>query len=89
MQISEISILKIDTEGHELAVLKGCIDYLKDRKIHVIQFERHSDDQRADKSKEIVHLLEDFGYTHRASIKHPFGLFYEEVYVSPELKFNK
>ncbi|SEG43981.1 FkbM family methyltransferase [Algoriphagus boritolerans] len=37
--ISEIDFLKLDVEGHELAVLKGGKQMLDDGKIHVIQFE--------------------------------------------------
>ncbi|MCL6261244.1 FkbM family methyltransferase [Aquiflexum sp. TKW24L] len=37
--ISEIDFLKLDVEGHELAVLKGAKQMLEAGKIHVIQFE--------------------------------------------------
>lgn len=37
--ISTIHLLKIDTEGNELQVLKGCKDLLKNRRIKTIQFE--------------------------------------------------
>lgn len=37
--IEQIDFLKIDTEGHELAVLRGCQRLLKERRIRVIQFE--------------------------------------------------
>jgi FkbM family methyltransferase len=37
--IDHIGILKIDTEGHELSVLKGFAETLKARKISLIQFE--------------------------------------------------
>ena len=37
--IEEIDFLKIDVEGHELAVLKGAINVLEKEKIKVIQFE--------------------------------------------------
>ena len=83
-RILVISILKIDAEGHELSVLKGATNLLRDKQIHMIQFERHRDDMRPDHSEEISKLLEGFGYVHAASIKHPFGSFYEEIYMSPE-----
>lgn len=38
-KIEEIDLLKIDVEGHELAVLKGCGKMLEDRRIKFIQFE--------------------------------------------------
>jgi FkbM family methyltransferase len=37
--ISHIHFLKIDTEGHELEVLKGAIDFLENGKTDFIQFE--------------------------------------------------
>jgi len=37
--INEIDFLKIDTEGHELEVLKGAINLLKEERIKIIQFE--------------------------------------------------
>lgn len=83
-EISAISILKIDTEGHELSVFKGAMNLLRDKKIHVIQFEHHSDDMRPDHSREISNLLKGFGYVQGASIKHPFGEFYEEIYLSSD-----
>ncbi|MBN2807637.1 MAG: FkbM family methyltransferase [Prolixibacteraceae bacterium] len=43
-QIDRIGLLKIDTEGHELAVLKGAAKMLEQQKIDVIHFEmnRHN-----------------------------------------------
>ena len=38
-QITQIDFLKIDTEGHELAVLKGAKNLIAERKIKLIQFE--------------------------------------------------
>ena len=38
-QIDNIDLLKLDVEGHELAVLKGCGDFLAQGRIRVIQFE--------------------------------------------------
>jgi FkbM family methyltransferase len=37
--IDRIAFLKIDTEGHDLSVLKGARNALRDRKIDMIQFE--------------------------------------------------
>lgn len=37
--IEKIDLLKIDTEGNELGVLKGVLDYIKSGKIDVIHFE--------------------------------------------------
>lgn len=38
-QITHIDFLKLDVEGHEIAVLKGAKQLLKDKKIKYIQFE--------------------------------------------------
>jgi FkbM family methyltransferase len=39
MDIDHIDLLKIDTEGHDLSVLTGARNALRDRKIRMIQFE--------------------------------------------------
>ena len=78
--ISEIFILKIDVEGHELSVLRGSVANLTDGKIHLIQIERHVDDLHPDQSEEIEKLLQGNGYLRIKSIKHPFGSFYEDIY---------
>jgi len=38
-QIPQVDFLKIDTEGHELAVLKGAKNLISENKIKLIQFE--------------------------------------------------
>jgi hypothetical protein len=38
-QISQIDFLKIDTEGHELSVLKGASHLISKKNIKLIQFE--------------------------------------------------
>lgn len=37
--IAEVALLKIDTEGHDLAVLRGAAGAIRDRRIRLIQFE--------------------------------------------------
>lgn len=37
--IESVDLLKIDTEGHEFDVLRGCLDQLNARAIRIIQFE--------------------------------------------------
>ncbi len=37
--ISQIDLLKIDTEGHELEVLKGASNLLRENRVRAIQFE--------------------------------------------------
>lgn len=54
--ISKISVLKVDTEGHELAVFQGAKGLLANRKIQSVIFEVNSNDQ------EIFKLLKAFGF---------------------------
>jgi len=44
LRIASIDLLKIDTEGNELAVLQGAISAIKERRIKVIQFEFNATD---------------------------------------------
>jgi len=37
--IERVDILKVDTEGHDLRVLRGFLDFLRQRPVPVIQFE--------------------------------------------------
>ena len=38
-KIDQITFLKIDVEGFELDVLKGCVEFLQNKRIEVIQLE--------------------------------------------------
>jgi FkbM family methyltransferase len=78
--IPHISILKIDVEGHEYDVLKGGSGVLGEKRVSVIQIERHLNDMRNDQSAGISDLLMSFGYSKISSIKHPFGTFYDDIY---------
>ncbi len=86
-QILKISILKVDVEGHELAVFQGATNMLKNHNIGIVQFEKHGDDMRSDQSQIIINLLEGFGYKKVSSIKHPFGNFHEEIFALNALIF--
>jgi hypothetical protein len=72
-----VDVLKIDVEGFEFEVLQGASNALKAKKIGVIQFERHTDDMRADNFSSIEEFLENNGYLKIKEIKHPFGAFFE------------
>ena len=37
--ITHVALLKIDTEGHDLAVLRGAAEAIRDRRVGLIQFE--------------------------------------------------
>lgn len=72
--INEIDFLKIDTEGHELAVLKGFNNLLKDGRITLIQFEYGMTyiPPRITLG-DVYHLLSPYGYSigrlHPAGVK--------------------
>ena len=77
-KITSIFLLKIDTEGGELNVLKGAVEALRIGIIKNIQLESHNNDLRIDNKIEIFQLLSN--YTHQKTIKHYFGSFTEEFF---------
>ena len=81
-KIEFIDILKIDVEGFEFEVLQGAKNTIKEKKINVIQFERHADDMREDQFPAIDKFLTNHGYLKIKEIKHPFGDFFEMLYQS-------
>ena len=76
--IESIYLLKIDTEGAELDVVKGAVKSLQLGIIQNIKFEHHHNDLRRDDMKEIISLLS--GYKHQKSISHYFGSMTEEFF---------
>jgi FkbM family methyltransferase len=78
--INHIDVLKIDVEGFEYDVLRGARISLEEKKINIIQLERHNNDMREDKSPEIDDFLKVRGYFKVKEIKHPFGDFFEMLY---------
>ncbi len=79
-EIDHIDILKVDVEGFEYEVLRGAKIALQEKKIRVIQFERHLDDMRDDVFPRINEFLKMYGYSEFKAIKHPFGDFFEMLY---------
>lgn len=81
--LQKIDILKIDTEGHELNVLKGLFPVLE-CPITYIQIESHNDDMylQALSSSEIDNLLKKNNFDVSEKIKHGFGDFEEIIYKS-------
>jgi FkbM family methyltransferase len=53
-----VNLMKIDVEGHELAVFKGALKCLQEQRIHHIIFEAHDG-----YPSELTNLLETYGYT--------------------------
>lgn len=64
-KIQQIDLLKIDTEGFELNVLKGAIELLKKKQIHAILCEvaLSSMNKRNTQLQEVIQFLETFDYT--------------------------
>jgi FkbM family methyltransferase len=77
-KIDSIFLLKIDTEGGELNVIKGAVETLRSGIIKNIQLELHNNDLRNNNKIEIFRLLSN--YTHQTTIKHYFGSFTEEFF---------
>jgi len=86
LKISFIDYLKIDVEGAELNVLEGATSFIKQSKIGIIQLEIHDNDMRISSSKEIVNFLQDNKYYLYKSVKHSFGNFSEQIYLSENNK---
>ena len=77
-----ISILKIDTEGHEYACLVGLFSKPLKQDIEYIQLEIHYDDmyQNGKTLEELTELLNQNGYELAAEVKHGFGEFVDAVF---------
>ena len=77
-----ISILKIDTEGHEYACLVGLFSKPLKQDIEYIQLEIHYDDmyQNGKTLEELTELLNKNGYELAAEVKHGFGEFVDAVF---------
>lgn len=77
---SVIDLLKIDTEGFELEIIQGSEKLLKNKRINLIQLELHYNDMREIDQKNILELLNNYGFQEIMKIKHPFGSFYEVIF---------
>jgi FkbM family methyltransferase len=76
--VQSIFLLKIDTEGSELEVIKGAAESLRLGIIKNIQLELHNNDLRKNNKVEILELIPN--YIHQKTIKHYFGSFTEEIF---------
>jgi len=78
--LKHVNILKIDTEGHEVKVLKGLFNSNK-IVVDFIQLENHHHDMYVkNRPEELNELMESNGYHLEGKIKHGFGNFYEWIY---------
>ena len=76
-----IDLLKIDTEGYELEVLKGLEEFIS--RVSVILFEHHYDNmiKKGYTFSDIHHLLKNNNFYRIFKIKMPFRRSFEYVYV--------
>jgi len=79
-KIHRIDIMKIDIEGYELQAILGAEKVLRERKVSIIQFERHGDDMREDSFTAIHEFLSSLHFKKVFEIKHSFGNFFDIVY---------
>jgi FkbM family methyltransferase len=62
--IAMVHLLKSDTEGHDMEVLRGALDMLRQERIHVFQFEyNHRWIYSRYFLKDVFNLIEDLPYT--------------------------
>ena len=84
MKINHIDILKIDTEGHELACLQGLFDNKFECDIDIIQTEKLNGDMYKTNFISIVELLKQHNFKIAKEIKHGFGNFEDVVFLKNE-----
>ena len=79
-KLGGIDILKIDTEGYELEVLKGLEDKIND--IKFIYFEHHYDNmiEKNYKFSDIHDLLTSKGFNKSFKIRMPFRKSFDYIY---------
>ena len=77
-----ISILKIDTEGHEYACLAGLFKSQLRQDIEFIQLEIHYDDMylNGKSLEEITEILNENGFSLEGKVKHGFGDFEDVIF---------
>jgi hypothetical protein len=85
-KIGRIDFLKVDTEGHELEVLKGATTLLKHQQIKLIQVERQETGLRStggvlNSPEEVEIFLKSFSYVKVKTISHVFASFYDDFYM--------
>tara|TARA_B100001057_G_scaffold498345_1_gene605054 strand:+ start:395 stop:1105 length:711 start_codon:yes stop_codon:yes gene_type:complete len=79
--IIKIDLLKIDTEGYELEVLRGLKDYIS--KVSIILFEHHYDNMIVKNYtfSDIHNLLKNNGFNKFYKVKMPFRKSFDYIYV--------
>jgi FkbM family methyltransferase len=78
-----VDICKIDVEGHEMEVLRGAEEALRNKRIRFLQIEIHHDDQYSLSPETVSEYMAQFGYVKVIALKHGFGNFYDVIF-TPE-----
>ena len=79
--ITQIDLLKIDTEGYELAVLKGAVQSILNTKIILIELSSHDMYFNYDK-KEIEQFLLQNNFLLVKTFRTPFQKWEDRIYVN-------
>ncbi len=84
-KISNLDIMKIDTEGYEYFVMLGAEQFLKDFKYLI--FEHHYDDmiQKNYKFTQISEILQKNGFIQMLKLKMPFRKTFEYIYFNKKI----
>jgi len=86
-KIKKIDLLKIDTEGHELDILKGSINTIKKNKIKYILIELHTSKMYKNYSKEkIEKFLNKNNFVLLKKFKFPLHTFVDSLYKHKKIK---
>ena len=80
LKIKKIDLVKIDTEGHELEVLKGSKNYLEKFKIILIEF-RKDDVYKNYNAKKIHKIIVKNNFTLLKIFKFPFTTWEDRIYI--------
>ena len=80
-KISNIDLLKIDTEGHEKEVLEGALNLIKEKKIKYILLEFHlSKMYKNYNTKDLENFLDNSNFRLLKKYKFPFLFFEDRIY---------
>ena len=80
-KISDIDLLKIDTEGHEKQVLEGALNLIKEKKIKYILLEFHLSNMYSNYSvNDLENFLDNYNFKLLKKYKFPFIPIEDRIY---------
>ena len=80
-ELKKVDLLKIDTEGHEMQVLKGLSSEIKKIKIILIEFHKSSIYKGYNANKIHNHLVKN-NFILKKNIKFPLTTFEDRIYIN-------